>query len=93
MLKFSRRRCNILGPGTYELRKIQSARSAVSEIVKHSRQNVFKYNRKSLPPSIPDPKFAYGFEEDDAGTLVPQKPPTRDGSIGPAFYNPPATVC
>jgi hypothetical protein len=52
-----------------------------------------KYNRKYVPPSIPDPKFAYGFEEDDGGKLVPQKPPTRDGSIGPAFYNPATNVC
>ncbi|CAF3707078.1 unnamed protein product [Rotaria sordida] len=80
------------GPGTYELRKTQSARSTVTDIVKHPRPNAFKYNRKSLPPSIPDPKFAYGFEEDAGGTLVPQQPPTRDGSIGPAFYSPPAAV-
>ena len=51
-----------------------------------------KYNRKYVPPSIPDPKFAYGFEEDTGGKLVPQKPPTRDGSIGPAFYNPSTNV-
>jgi hypothetical protein len=47
-----------------------------------------------LPPSIPDPKFAYGFEEDDTGKLVPQQPPARDDSLGPAFYNAlPTTVC
>ncbi len=51
------------------------------------------YNRKSVPPSIPDPKFAYGFEEDNGGQLVPQQPPNRDVSLGPAFYNAPVTVC
>ncbi|CAF0774387.1 unnamed protein product [Rotaria sp. Silwood1] len=53
----------------------------------HQRQYTFNYNRKSLPPSIPDPKYAYGFEENDAGKLVPQHPPDRDASLGPAFYN------
>ncbi|CAF0962416.1 unnamed protein product [Adineta ricciae] len=80
------------GPGTYELRKSQSARTTAADINKQPRQNLVKYNRKSLPPSIPDPKFAYGFEEDNTGILVPQKPPTRDGSLGPAFYNPPPNV-
>ncbi|CAF3141392.1 unnamed protein product [Rotaria socialis] len=80
------------GPGAYELRKTQSARSTITDIVKQPRPNAFKYNRKSLPPSIPDPKLAYGFEEDAMGTLVPQQAPQRDASIGPAFYSPPATV-
>ena len=57
------------------------------------RQNAFSYNRKSLPPSIPDPKYAFGFEEDNAGKLVPQQPPSRDDSLGPAFYNTSLTVC
>ncbi|CAF1535012.1 unnamed protein product [Adineta steineri] len=82
------------GPGAYELRKSQSARVTATDINRQPqpRPNLPKYERKALPPSIPDPKFAYGFEEDTAGILVPQKPPTRDGSIGPAFYNPPPTV-
>jgi len=46
-----------------------------------------------LPPSIPDPKFAYGFEEDDIGKLVQQQPPIRDASLGPAFYNTSGNVC
>lgn len=62
-------------------------------IFQQPRPNTFKFNRKSLPPSIPDPKLAYGFEEDASGALVPQQAPQRDASIGPAFYNPPAAVC
>lgn len=53
---------------------------------------MFKLNRKSLPPSIPDPKFAFGFEEDGAGKLIPQHPPERDATLGPAFYNSSSSV-
>jgi hypothetical protein len=46
-----------------------------------------KINRKKNPPSIQDPKNAYGFEEGANGELVPQAPPDKDPSIGPAYYN------
>ncbi|CAF0787247.1 unnamed protein product [Rotaria sordida] len=75
------------GPGTYEFNTNQSPRSVTVDNIKHPRQHTFAYNRKSLPPSIPDPKYAYGFEEDDVGKLIPQHPPDRDDSLGPAFYN------
>jgi hypothetical protein len=55
----------------------------------HFRQNIPKYIRKSLPPSIPDPKSSYGFEEDDNGNLVAHEPPSAD----PDFSNAPVTVC
>jgi len=55
----------------------------------HFRQNIPKYIRKSLPPSIPDPKSSYGFEEDDNGNLVAHQPPSED----PDFSNPTVTVC
>ena len=44
--------------------------------------------RKPEAPSIPTPGQAYGFEENEDGTLRRQEPPDRDKSIGPAFYNP-----
>lgn len=43
--------------------------------------------RKPEAPSIPTPGQAYGFEENEDGTLRRQEPPDRDKSIGPAFYN------
>ena len=51
-----------------------------------------KFHRKPEAPSIPTPGQAYGYEENDDGTLRKQDPPERDTSIGPAFYAP-ATVC
>lgn len=52
----------------------------------HSRR--VKYHRKSAAPSIPCPGQSYGYEENDDGTLKKQDPPTRDNTLGPAFYAP-----
>ena len=46
-----------------------------------------KYHRKPEAPSIPSPGKAFGYEENEDGTLRKQNPPEKDDSIGPAFYN------
>lgn len=75
----------IPGPGSYIIENPESIKSAAPEI-KISKQKV-KIFRKKNPPSIQDPKKAYGFEEANNGELIPQAPPERDTSLGPAFYN------
>ncbi|CAF0774130.1 unnamed protein product [Adineta steineri] len=75
------------GPGYYELHANQSPRLPIPDIVKHQRQNVLKINRKSLPPSIPDPKYSYGFEQDEDGNLVPHQPVFLDQDIDQDFSN------
>ncbi len=56
-----------------------------------SKQRV-KFNRKKNAPSIQDPKTAYGFEESATGELIPQAPPERDPSLGPAYYHTPVSI-
>ena len=34
-----------------------------------------------MPPSIPDPKYSYGFEEDDNGNLIPHEHIAADTRI------------
>ncbi len=48
--------------------------------------NRVKFHRKPEAPSIPSPGQAFGYEENDNGTLRKQAPPDRDNSMGPAFY-------
>jgi len=56
-----------------------------AEVVVNNR---LKFLRKPEAPSIPTPGQAYGYEENDDGTLRKQDPPDRDGTLGPAFYAP-----
>lgn len=47
-----------------------------------------KFHRQPDAPSIPTPGKAYGYEENEDGSLRKQNAPDRDTSIGPAFYKP-----
>ncbi len=81
--RFPSKREEIPGPGTYSIPEKENKLAVTT--VKVSKQRV-KFNRKKNAPSIQDPKYAYGFEESHTGELIPQAPPERDPSLGPAYY-------
>ncbi|XP_046567757.1 sperm-tail PG-rich repeat-containing protein 2-like [Haliotis rubra] len=82
------------GPGAYqvdmgiEFRQSKSAPELRSEGKGALMTNRIKFHRKPEAPSIPYPGQAYGYEEFEDGTLKKQDAPSRDRSLGPAFYNP-----
>ena len=55
--------------------------------------NRIKFHRKPEAPSIPSPGKAYGYEENEDGTLKKQDPPNADNSMGPAYYSQQPGVC
>ncbi|XP_067944512.1 sperm-tail PG-rich repeat-containing protein 2-like [Watersipora subatra] len=73
------------GPGAYQLRNLEvNGKSKKPPTESRARLVIV---RKPEAPSIPTPGQAYGFEENEDGTLRRQDPPERDTSIGPAFYS------
>jgi hypothetical protein len=85
--RFSDKVEDIPGPGAYTIEeKTEPSRAVSVHDLKISKQRV-KFNRKKNPPSIQDPKQAFGFEEATNGELVPQIPPEKDATLGPAYYN------
>ena len=48
--------------------------------------NRIRFHRKPMAPAIPTPGQAYGYEENEDGSLRKQAPPNKDSSLGPAYY-------
>nr|XP_060635190.1 sperm-tail PG-rich repeat-containing protein 2 [Anolis sagrei ordinatus] len=79
------------GPGTYD-----ESHSMAQDIIKPKRSaqvtaaqklaNSIKVFRKTEAPSIPSQGQAYGYEELGDGTLMRHTPPSRDSTLGPAYY-------
>uniref|UniRef100_A0A8C4W9T4 Sperm tail PG-rich repeat containing 2 n=1 Tax=Gopherus evgoodei TaxID=1825980 RepID=A0A8C4W9T4_9SAUR len=65
---------DVPGPGHYDISKVTAGS--------------IKVYRKVDGPSIPSPGQAFGYEEAEDGTLIKQYPPQRDGTLGPAYYQP-----
>ncbi|XP_077789978.1 sperm-tail PG-rich repeat-containing protein 2 isoform X2 [Podarcis muralis] len=89
--RFREIRADTPGPGTYcqppsmglDTNRIKkpskiSAAQKLAECIK-----VF---RKSEAPSIPSQGQSFGYEEAADGTLLKHNPPSRDTTLGPAYY-------
>lgn len=94
--RFSESSKDTPGPGAYNLSqkwiKDRDSSSAPANMEAKGKQgalmtNRIKFSRKPVAPSIPMPGQAYGFEENEDGTLRKQEAPDKDASLGPAFYN------
>ncbi|XP_041363261.1 sperm-tail PG-rich repeat-containing protein 2-like [Gigantopelta aegis] len=84
---------DIPGPGTYMVeRNSDFSRACRSAPDGQGRGMLLtsriKFHRKPEAPSIPCPGQSFGYEEREDGTLKKQEPPSRDQSLGPAFYKP-----
>lgn len=75
------------GPGHYNVRShgLDDDRQRAKKAYKENRPRLV-IERKPDAPSIPTPGQAYGFEENEDGTLRRQEPPPKDASLGPAYY-------
>ncbi|RXN22305.1 sperm-tail PG-rich repeat-containing 2 isoform X1 [Labeo rohita] len=82
---------DVPGPGAYNVINDASPVGKKATNPEKSPKAIPKAVRLLLnpdAPSIPSPGQAFGYEEDAQGVLHRHKPPTRDQTLGPAFYTP-----
>eukprot|EP01135_Chromosphaera_perkinsii_P002576 Nk52_evm92s224 gene=Nk52_evmTU92s224 len=96
--RFSHTFSEVPGPGTYDLSQekdwIKHQARQVPDPNEYINGAGFKGNAKksvcwvrtSGPPSIPANHQVYGYEEEEDGSLIQQKAPERDATLGPAYY-------
>ncbi|XP_020658572.3 sperm-tail PG-rich repeat-containing protein 2 isoform X1 [Pogona vitticeps] len=89
--RFKEFRADTPGPGTYCQPPligpdITKAKRPLKVTAAQRLADSIKIFRKSEAPSIPSQGQSYGYEELEDGTLIKHKPPPRDSTLGPAYY-------
>ncbi|XP_048467993.1 sperm-tail PG-rich repeat-containing protein 2 [Rhincodon typus] len=73
------------GPGTYNISPMRLAEKSIKSFKPHCTA---VSSLSVSVPSIPSSNQSYGYEEAEDGALSRHLPPSKDGSLGPAYYNP-----
>ncbi|XP_059506965.1 sperm-tail PG-rich repeat-containing protein 2 [Stegostoma tigrinum] len=73
------------GPGTYNISPMRLAEKSIKSFKPHCTA-VSSWSVSV--PSIPSSSQSYGYEEAEDGALSRHLPPSKDGILGPAYYNP-----
>ncbi|XP_038648707.1 sperm-tail PG-rich repeat-containing protein 2 [Scyliorhinus canicula] len=77
---------NLPGPGSYDAYPMEFV-GKTSKVFK-PQSSVILPSPSVSAPSIPSSNHSYGYEEAEDGVLTRHLPPSRDGILGPAYYNP-----
>ncbi|XP_043530373.1 sperm-tail PG-rich repeat-containing protein 2 isoform X2 [Chiloscyllium plagiosum] len=73
------------GPGTYDIAPMRLAEKSIKSFKPHC--TAVSSSPISVP-SIPSSNQSFGYEEAEDGALSKHLPPSKDGILGPAYYNP-----
>ncbi|XP_072527962.1 sperm-tail PG-rich repeat-containing protein 2 [Salminus brasiliensis] len=75
------------GPGAYNITHPAGQKACTHSAAERGSKRVQLLSHSDAP-SIPSPGQAFGFEENEHGTLCRHKPPNTDNTLGPAYYSP-----
>ncbi|XP_072110877.1 sperm-tail PG-rich repeat-containing protein 2 isoform X2 [Mobula birostris] len=84
--RFKEAGADLPGPGSYDVYPMNLAEKMNKAPKLHCTALVM--SPAASAPSIPAPSQSYGYEEAENGALSRHLPPSRDTSLGPAYYSP-----